>query len=295
MFLSRPAGSHWRCYARRRYGKGCMNIPLLSQPRSASTPHCKLSMRQQQILAYARERGSVQVDLLARQFMVTPQTIRRDLNRLCDQHHLQRIHGGAAVFDGVANLGYAARRALCSQEKQRIGQCAAELIPDDCSILINIGTTTEQVANNLASRHGLLVITNNINVVTTLLPNKNIKVLAAGGVVRHEDGGIVGESTADFISQFKVDFAVIGVSAIDLDGTLLDFDFREVRVTQSIIKNARSVILVADRVKFERSAPNRVCDIGAIDHFVTDTQPPASFLNRCRNHEVTITLAQPRA
>lgn len=54
--------------------------------------------------------------------------------------------------------------------------------------------------------------------------------MIAGGVVRGSDGGIVGEAAVDFIRQFKVDFAVIGVSAIDEDGALLDFDFREVKV-----------------------------------------------------------------
>ena len=252
-----------------------------------------MSVRQRRILAYARERGSVQVESLARHFTVTPQTIRRDLNRLCNQHHLQRIHGGATVFDGVANLGYAARRALCAREKRQIGHSAAQLIPDDCSLLINIGTTTEQVATHLAGRYGLLVVTNNINVVTTLLPNQNIRVIVAGGAVRREDGGIIGESTADFIAQFKVDFAVIGVSALDLDGTLLDFDFHEVRVTQSIIRNARTVILVADRVKFERSAPHRVCNIGEVDYFVTDSPPPDGFLKHCREQEVTVKIAEP--
>ena len=252
-----------------------------------------LSPRQRRILTQARTQGSVQVEAMARAFAVTPQTIRRDLNALCNQHHLQRIHGGAAVFDGVANLGYAARRALCWREKQRIGRAAAALIPNDCSLLINIGTTTEQVANRLVDHHGLLVITNNINVVTTLLPNNHIKVIAAGGVVRHEDGGIVGQSTADFIAQFKVDFAVIGASALDIDGALLDFDFQEVRVTQSIIKNSRSVILVADRVKFERSAPNRVCDIDSVNYFVTDYPPPSAFLEHCRRHEVAVKIAEP--
>ena len=251
----------------------------------------ELSLRQRQILNQAREFGSVQVDSLAKQFAVTPQTVRRDLNDLCKRHYLQRIHGGASIFDGVANLGYTARQALCSREKRYIAQAAAALIPDDCSIIINIGTTTEQVANRLADRHGLLVITNNMNVVTALLPNKHIKVIAAGGVVRHEDGGIVGESTVDFIAQFKVDFAVIGVSSLDLDGTLLDFDSREVRVTQAIIKNARSVLLVADSVKFERNAPNRICNISAIDYFITDTLPPRRFLDHCIEHDVTVKIA----
>jgi len=262
-------------------------------PLPAFSDSPELSVRQRRILAHARERGSVQVDSLARRFTVTPQTIRRDLNRLCNRHHLQRIHGGAAVFDGVANLGYAERRALCSPEKQRIGRTAAALIPGDCSLLINIGTTTEQVANHLAGHSGLLVISNNLNVINTLLPNQHIRVLAAGGLVRPEDGGIVGQSAADFVARFKVDFAVIGVSALDLDGTLLDFDAREVQVTQSIIANARSVILVADRVKFERSAPHRVCHIGALDYWVTDTPPPAAFLEHCRKHQVTVKIAEP--
>ena len=70
-----------------------------------------------------------------------------------------------------------------------------------------------------------MVITNNINVATILRAYPQIEVVIAGGVVRRADGGIVGEAAVDFIRQFKVDFAVIGVSAIDEDGALLDFDY----------------------------------------------------------------------
>ena len=63
-------------------------------------------------------------------------------------------------------------------------------------------------------------------------------MIVAGGLVRHSDGGIVGEAAVDFIRQFKVDFGVIGASAIDEDGTLLDFDYREVKVAQAIIESS---------------------------------------------------------
>ena len=97
--------------------------------------------------------------------------------------------------------------------KEAIAHCAAQLIPDDTSMFINIGTTTEQVARHLVGRVGLLVITNNINVVNTLRECETIQVMTAGGIVRREDGGIVGDATVDFIAQFKVDFAVVGASS----------------------------------------------------------------------------------
>ena len=114
-------------------------------------------------------------------------------------------------------------------------------------LFINIGTTTEAVSKALLDHDGLMVITNNINVANRMRVYPSIEVVIAGGVVRGSDGGIVGEAAVDFIRQFKVDYAVIGASAIDHDGALLDFDFREVKVAQAIIANARHVILVSDR------------------------------------------------
>jgi len=259
-----------------------MNRPVESQV---------LNPRQKEILNHARIRGEVQVESLAETFNVTPQTIRRDLNQLRELGLLHRVHGGAIVQDGVANLGYEARRRLAREEKEAIGHCAAELIPDDTSLFINIGTTTEQVARHLISRVGLLVISNNINVVNTLRESETIQVMTAGGIVRREDGGIVGDSTVDFVARFKVDYAVIGTSAIEEDGTVLDYDPREVRVAQAIISNARSVILVADSTKFERNAPIRIVDISKVDFFVTDRMPSPAFTDLCREQGVTLVIA----
>lgn len=250
-----------------------------------------LNPRQKEILNHVRIRGEVQVEPLAETFNVTPQTIRRDLNQLRELDLLHRVHGGAIVHDGVANLGYEARRRISKEEKEAIAQCAAELIPDDTSLFINIGTTTEQVARHLVSHVGLLVISNNINVVNTLRECETIQVMTAGGIVRREDGGIVGDTTVDFIAQFKVDYAVVGASAIEEDGTILDYDPREVRVAQAIIANARSVILVSDSTKFERNAPIRIVDISNIDYFVTDRMPSPAFTAICKEQGVTLVIA----
>jgi DeoR family glycerol-3-phosphate regulon repressor len=247
--------------------------------------------RQADILALARDAGRLDVDSLASRFGVTPQTIRKDLNELCDQGLLQRYHGGAMLPSGVANLGYESRRQLATDGKRLIGQRAAELIPDNCSLLINIGTTTEQVATALRGHKGLMVITNNMNVVNILRGYDEIEVIVAGGVLRHTDGGIVGAPAVEFLRQFKVDYAVIGTSAIDEDGALLDFDYREVEVSRKIVETARCIILVADSLKYERSAPVRIGHLSEVDHFVTDAPPPERLQRICEEHKVALDIA----
>jgi DeoR family glycerol-3-phosphate regulon repressor len=247
-----------------------------------------LAGRQQEILELAKLQGRVLVDELAARFSVTPQTIRKDLNDLCDARVLTRIHGGATFPSGTENMKYEARRQIAAQEKQAIGIAAAELIPNNTSLFINIGTTTEAVGEALLDHHELMVITNNINVANRLRLLPAIEVVISGGVVRASDGGIVGEAAVDFIRQFKVDYAVIGASAIDEDGALLDFDFREVKVAQAIIANARHVILVADSTKFERTAPVRIGHLSQVHTFITDDCPLPAIRQICRENSVRL-------
>lgn len=247
-----------------------------------------LPPRQSDIMTLAREAGRVSVEHLAVQFDVSLQTIRKDLNELCDAGLLQRVHGGAVLSSGVANYAYEARRQLAAEEKRRIGLQAASFVPDGCSLLINIGTTTEQVAMALGGKKDLLVITNNVNVVNILRDNQEIELIVAGGVVRPSDGGIVGEAAVQLIEQFKVDYAIIGTSAIDQDGSIMDYDYREVKIAQAIIENARHTILVADHMKFERSAPVRIGHLSQIDRFVTDQPLPKHLAKICAEGDVQV-------
>lgn len=237
----------------------------------------ELSDRQIDILSRINRTGRVDVDELAIENSVTTQTIRRDLNELCIRGLASRIHGGAIPAISVSNVDYQQRRQLASSEKESIGVMAAKLIPNHCSIILNIGTTIEQVARALYQHSELVVITNNINVISTLTGSRQKELVLVGGTVRQSDGAIVGEDAVEFISRYKADFACIGASAIDEDGAILDFDAREVSVARAILKNARTKILVCDSLKFERTAPVRICDIGDVDYFVTDSDPPEAF------------------
>ncbi len=251
--------------------------------------------RQERILDLVRRHGFVSIDDLAAQFDVTPQTIRRDINQLSNKDLLRRYHGGAGMTSSVENVAYQTRQILWQDEKRRIAQMLAEHIPDGSSLFINIGTTTEEVARALL-RHGQLkVITNNLNVASMMSSNADFEVTVAGGVVRSRDGGIIGEATVDFIRQFKVDYGIIGISGIDVDGSLLDFDYREVRVAKGIIDNARRVCLVADHSKFGRSAMARLANIADVDAVYTDRPVPPQIETIIADNGVDLYVADQAA
>jgi DeoR family glycerol-3-phosphate regulon repressor len=127
----------------------------------------------------------------------------------------------------------------------------------------------------------LMVVTNNTNVANILVENPDCEIVVAGGVLRRSDGGLVGNLTVSTIRQFKFDYAVIGCSALDPDGDLLDFDFQEVHVSQTIIAQARRTLLVADHSKFQRLAPARITSLAEIDGFYTDMPLTPDLSAKC--------------
>jgi DeoR family transcriptional regulator, glycerol-3-phosphate regulon repressor len=254
------------------------------------TGDLKLNTRHKEILALAKQQGFLSTEELARDFGVTTQTIRRDINMLCENGLLRRFHGGAGPASSTENVDYSSRQVLNHAAKIGIAQSVVENVPDNSSLFINIGTTTEEVAKALVGRKNLRVITNNLNVAAQLCGNENCEVIIAGGVVRR-DGGIIGESTIDFIRQFKVDFGIIGISGIDGDGTLLDFDYREVRVAQAIIENSRQAFLVADHTKFSITPMVKLGNLADIDVLFTDATPPQDILDVLAQAKTRLVIA----
>ena len=145
----------------------------------------------------------------------------------------------------------------------------------------------------MLGHRSLKVITNNLHVANILSAKDDFDVLIASGKVR-SDGGVVGQATADFIKQFKVDYALVGISGIDEDGTLLDFDYQEVCVSQAIIHNARQVFLAADSSKFGRNAMIRLGSLEQIDQLFTEQEPSPAFARCLREWQVKVEVARPR-
>ena len=248
------------------------------------------NFRQKEILEFARKEGKVTVDGLAAHYDVSVQTIRRDLSDLAETGRLERVHGGAVVPSGLVNIIYAERSRMNEAGKKTIAEKCAHAIPDGASVFMNIGTSTEAVARELLDRENLLVVTNNLNIANILAINHSCQIILAGGVLRREDGGIVGGLTAEMVKQFKFDYSVLGCSAIDVDGDLQDFDDQEVMVSKSAIQRSRKVMVVADQLKFERKAPLTICSLADVTVLFTDFTLPEQLLENCAAWETDVVM-----
>ncbi len=241
------------------------------------------NFRQKEILELARKEGKVTVEGLAEHYDVTVQTIRRDLSELAESGRLERVHGGAVVPSGVVNILYEERRRLNDVGKKAIAVECARAIPDGASVFMNIGTTTEAVAHELLDHENLLVVTNNLNIANILAINHSCEIILAGGALRRADGGIVGGLTVEMVKQFKFDYSVLGCSAIDADGDLLDFDGQEVMVSKIAIQRSRKVMIVADHLKFTRKAPLTICSLSDVDVLLTDDKLSPQLTANCES------------
>ena len=248
--------------------------------------------RQAELLDEVLRQGSASVEALAERFSVTLQTVRRDVKLLAESGLLARFHGGVRVPRSTTeNIAYRQRQHIHESAKKAIARAVAKAVPVGCSLILNIGTTTEAIARELLKHKGLRVITNNLNVAAMLSDNPDCELIVAGGVVRGRDRGIVGEATVEFIRQFRVDIALIGISGIEADGTLRDFDYREVQVTRAIIESSREVWLAADHSKFNRPAMVEVGQVSQLDMLFTDKPPPAPFAKLLAAAGVQCTVA----
>jgi DeoR family glycerol-3-phosphate regulon repressor len=238
----------------------------------------ELNPRQSELVEAVRQQGVVSIEALAERFGVTLQTVRRDVQRLAESGLLARFHGGVRLPGSTTeNIAYRQRQALEATAKTRIAKAVAARIPNGCSLLMNIGTTTEAVAHELKHHRDLRVITNNLHIAALLSANRNCEVIVAGGYVRASDQGIMGEATVDFIAQFKVDIGLVGVSSVEADGTLRDYDYREVKVSRAIMSHAREIWMAADHTKFNRPAMVELGNLRDLDVFFTDRPPPEPF------------------
>ncbi len=249
----------------------------------------KANKRHQEIIELIKAQGQVNTEDLVERFNVSPQTIRRDLNELAELDKIKRNHGGATIATSSENSPYQTRKISSKDEKQRIAKKVVEHIPDGATLFIDIGTTPEAVARELLQSHqNLRIVTNNIHVASLLMTKPDFKVILAGGEVRNRDGGVTGEATMDFISQFRLDFGIIGISGIDFDGSLLDFDYHEVRVKRAIIENSRSVYLGVDHTKFGRNAMVKLGGLDEVDLIITDQTPPESICALIKEHNIQL-------
>ena len=227
--------------------------------------------RQRQIADQARRDGRVEVARLAEDLDVTPETIRRDLTRLERLGQLKRVHGGAIPLTHLAfEAPVADRDSTMAEEKDRIAAAALKELPKSGAILLDAGTTTRRLAANLPSDRELTVVTNALDIASTLAEQPNVTVLMIGGRVRGRTMAAVDGHAESMLRNLYVDVAFVATNGVSLERGLTTPDSDEAAMKRLMIAQARRVVLLADHTKVADDHLVRFGDLDDIDTFITD-------------------------
>ncbi|HTN33083.1 MAG TPA: DeoR/GlpR family DNA-binding transcription regulator [Marinobacter sp.] len=227
--------------------------------------------RQRSILEWVHKQKHVEVEDIAQRFDVTTQTIRRDINKLCEQGLLRRRYGGVSLPANAAPPQTRDAQIRNLLAKQQMARAVAADIPEKATVSLGVGSTIELVAQALVHHRSLRILTNNLSVASALSGNSGIEVIVSGGQYRHKDNDVVGQEVTNFFSSFITDFGIVSTGSMDLQIGLMDYDIREAEVSRAIISNTRTRMLVADSSKWANSSLCKVASFKYVDRFYTDT------------------------
>ncbi len=243
------------------------------------------------IMELLQRQGRARISELARSLAVSEETIRRHVRPLVAQGLVGREHGavrwngpsGEAPFDRRLRIRAAAKRA--------IARAAADLVADGQTVMIDTGSTTAFVAEALAVRERLTLVTNGIEIARSLVGRNGHKVYLAGGELKAELAAAVGPEALAFIGQFRADLAILSIAAIDSEEGLMNYALDEARLARAMMAGAERVMLVADRVKFGQRAAVHVARLEEIDTLVTDAPPPEPYAGRLAEAGIALVVA----
>ena len=254
---------------------------LLDKLKQTETPtgtNRKGSVRRKLILDAVREQGAISVANLAEQFGVTHQTIRRDLRMLDEEGQLQKGFGAAfASPGGGSHFGYSERHGTLVPLKRRLIRGLKEFIAPDMTVYVGLGTTFHSMHEILKGCPRILVATANLSVAYSCSMETDATIYLYGGYVRKKEPSVLTTANDASHHRFKFDVAFIGGSAIDGQGTVLEFDPMEIELVKDVITHSRKVVLVARDETFDRRAPHIVTSMEHVDVLVTNEDPSAHF------------------
>jgi DeoR/GlpR family transcriptional regulator of sugar metabolism len=247
--------------------------------------------RREMALGLLQERGEVTVAELSERTGVSAMTIRRDLEVLETDGALRRVHGGAI---GLASRGYAApysvRAARNNAAKERIGQGAAALLGEREAVILDIGTTTLQVARALSDRRNLTVITPSLQIAQLLSRNRDIRLMVTGGIVAPGEQSLVGDMAEGAFSRLRFDTFVMGVGGLDAEAGVTEFSLEDARVKRAALASVRRCIVVADSSKLRTVTFAQVCRLDSVDIVVTDGGAAAEDVAALESEHVEVVV-----
>jgi DeoR family transcriptional regulator of aga operon len=228
--------------------------------------------------------GQVKVTELSRIFNVSEVTIRNDLEQLEGKGLLIRTRGGGLKTERVKiDYQFSNESKLHYKEKQAIGKKAAELVSENDSIILDSGSTTQEVAQNLLQFHHLTIITNALNIASFFVNKPNIKVVMLGGILKHSSLSLIGPMAEKGIKNLYCDKVFLGVNGIDSKHGISTTNIEDAYLNQLMINISNEVIVVTDSSKFLNRSFATISPITEIDVVITDSKIPKEELKNLQN------------
>ncbi|MDQ0089700.1 DeoR/GlpR family transcriptional regulator of sugar metabolism [Paenibacillus anaericanus] len=244
------------------------------------------------ILEQLRSAGQVKVLTLAERLCVSEETVRRDLKQLENEGLLNRVYGGA-IPQKFSNYEppYIQRQAIYKEDKQRIGEAAAELVKSGDTIAIDVGTTLLEFAKAIQGRQRLTILTNSLAVSFCLMESLNMgrftgKVIIIGGELNPQQQSLSGVIGEEMMKQFTVDKAFLSAGGITTERGISDYDIHECRMSKLFAQSANEVIVLADHSKLGKDAFVQIIPLEAVNTIVSDTSPPEPWLPLLNDYQM---------
>ncbi len=245
------------------------------------------------------EREQLHIDEIVAELGVSPATVRRDLDTLADQQLVVRTRGGAAVHPGTGDLPLRYKAARGGEQKARIAAAAAAMVSPGHVVGLNGGTTTTEVARELAVTDRLrqhegpptTLVTNAVNIAAELAVRAHLRVVLTGGVVRPLSYELTGPLADLLLGQISLDLLFLGVNAVDAELGASAHDEGEAAIGAALVSRARHVVVVADAGKLGRSAFARIARPTQVHALITDDQADPGVLAGVREAGIEVVVA----
>ncbi|MFD8308800.1 DeoR/GlpR family DNA-binding transcription regulator [Streptomyces sp. NPDC059690] len=256
--------------------------------------------RHARILDHLAETGSTNVQDLTELLTVSGATIRRDLQFLHERGLLERTHGGAVTTAQYAGLGTRGkglelpmlhRSGQRRAEKRRMAILAAALVPDGAVVGMTGGTTVTEVARILASRQGLTIVTNAVNIAAELVGNPGVRLVVIGGNARSASYELVGPVTERTLGEYHFDITFMGVDGLTPAEGCTTHDEEEAHTDRAFLRSSTRSVVVTDSSKLGKVTFAGICPLSSVDVLITDRQADAELVEALRARGVTVSLA----
>lgn len=245
--------------------------------------------RRQSIVEQVQENGMVNVEHLARKFQTSTVTIRGDLNALDKKGLIVRTRGGAVASNRLTKeLSVNEKHSENHGLKQKIGQFASTLIKDGESIILDSGTTTEEIAKHLHNKNNLNIMTNGLNIAAELSNTDNCNVMMTGGTLRKTSQSFFGGQAEDYLTRLRFDKLFLGGDGLESNAGLTTHFEPEALLNRVMCNVSSEIVIVADSSKFGRHGFHIIRAFGQFDRLITDSGVPDSYVERLEKKGVIV-------